>query len=588
MSDPPVALILICGALLAPFISGRVKSFILVLLPLWCLVLIYQLPQGSLHTLDFLGMQLIITKVDGLSRVFGLGFSLAFLLGIIYGLKQSNLEHCSALVYAGGALGVTFAGDWFTLYLYWELMAVASTFLILAADSSRARQAALRYVLMHLAGGLLLLAGILLRYQATGSLALDPLELKGTANWLIFLGVGLNAAVPLLHTWLPDAYAKASVTGSVFLCAFTTKSAVYVLARVFAGNEFLIYLGGIMAVLPILYALVSDDYREVLSYSLISQIGYMVAGIGIGSQLALNGVSAHAFCHLIYKALLFMGAGAILKCSGRRRLSSMGALAAHMPLTAICSLVGLASICALPLFSGFVSKSMILTEAGNLHLTIPWLLLQLASAGAMLYLGLRVPYYAFIRPNPDISADRPPMNMQAAMVMAALVCIGLAVFPGAFYKLLPYSLEYHPYNPSHLTEALQMLGFGAVAFVVLKISGLLPEPQRVLHLDFDVFYRKIFAWLFKLFDKGLNGLNQVTANAVEGKITAGICRHFKSAPTIWSIWIAKKFWTLGGLDQAEQEQNQKSIRQALATDTLAAGMGALACLLIVFLLFILA
>ncbi len=588
MLETPPAFILIFGALLVPFFHGKVKSSFLLLLPVWCLLLIYQVPEGLQASCDFMGMQLVISQVDGLSRIFGLGFSVAFLLGIIYGLKQTNLEHCSALVYAGGALGVTFAGDWFTLYLYWELMAVASTFLILAAPSSRSREAALRYVLMHLAGGLLLLAGILLRYQATGSLALTALELKGTANWLIFLGVGLNAAVPLLHTWLPDAYAKASVTGAVFLCAFTTKSAVYVLARVFAGNEFLIYLGGIMAIFPILYALVSDDYREVLSYSLISQIGYMVAGIGIGTPLAINGVAAHAFCHLIYKALLFMGAGAIIVASGRRRLSSMGGLITYMPVTAVCTLVGLASICALPLFSGFVSKSMILTEAANLHLTVPWLLLQLASAGAMLYLGLRIPYYALFRTSPYVAADRPPRHMLVAMVLGAVACIGLAVFPGAFYSLLPHKLAYHPYTPSHLAEAMQMLGFGALAFVLLKIINFPPEPQRALHLDFDFFYRKLFSYLFRMFDRGLNGLNQASSDLMEGRMTPGICKYFQSAPTFFSIWLGRKLWAIAGLDQNERNNRAEAIRRALASDTLAAGLGAIGCLFIVFILFILA
>jgi multicomponent Na+:H+ antiporter subunit D len=587
MTDPPVALIFLSTALLAPFIKGRLKSLVLVLAPIWALLLIWHLPSGSLHTMEFLGLKLVMTQVDGLSRVFAMGFGLAFLLGIIYGLKQTNLEHCSALVYAGGAFGVTFAGDFFTLYIFWEVMAVASTFLVLAAGTPESRRAALRYVLMHLLGGLLLLAGILLRYQATGLITLEALELKGAANWLIFLGVGLNAAIPLLHTWLPDAYARASITGSVFLCAFTTKSAVYVMARLFAGNEFLIYLGGVMAVFPIIYALLSDDIREVLSYSLISQIGYMMAGIGIGTALAINGAAAHAFCHLMYKALLFMAAGAIITKTGRSRLSELGGVYNLMPCTAILMLVGVASISAFPLFSGFVSKSMILAEAGNHHLTLVWLLLNLASAGVMVYLGMRLPYYALFRPKKNITAGPPPANMLVAMVIAAAICIGLAVFPSLFYQLLPHKVDYHPYHAGHIAESLQMLGFGGLVFVLLLKFKQMPEPMRALHLDFDWFYRMGFRGLYRLFDSLCNGINRA-ADQGFGDLTATICSYFRGAPASLAKTACGLAWGLRGLNPEQLKERRSQLDKAFMSDSLGAGLGVLASLIMLLLIFILA
>ena len=155
----------------------------------------------------------------------------------------------------------------------------------------------------------MLLLGFVLRYQATGDLSFVQLDEQNTQlyTWLIMAGLMLNAAVPPLHSWLPDAYSKATVTGAVFMCAFTTKTAIYTLARAFAGFDILIVLGVIMAIYGIIYAMMENDIRKLLGWEIVSQVGYMVTGVGIGTALAINGTCAHAFAHILYKGLALYG-----------------------------------------------------------------------------------------------------------------------------------------------------------------------------------------------------------------------------------------------------------------------------------------
>lgn len=575
IAELPPVLIFFLGGLLTPFLKGRVKQGVMLLIPVWAFAVIWAMPEGSYWTVQFLGHDLVFGLVDRMSKVFGYGFAIVFFIGALYALRvEEDFQHVSAFVYAGSALGVTFAGDFFTVYIFWEIMAVASTFLILASRDAEARGAAFRYVLMHLFGGLLLLAGILLRYQETGSLELGVIGLSGLSSWLIFLGIGLNAAFPVMHPWLTDAYPRATVTGAVFLCAFTTKSAVYLMARTYPGTELLIYLGAYMCVFPIFYAVLANDIRVILSYSLINQIGFMMVGIGIGTELALNGAVSHAFCHLIYKCLLFMGAGSVLHMTGRIRCTDLGWLYKYMPLTTVCTMVGAASISAFPLFSGFVSKSMIVSSAGHHHMVLIWFMLQFASAGVIHHHGLKIPYFMFFSQDLGIRAEDPPWNMRLAMILASVLCVGIAVFPGPLYSILPYPVDYVPYTPAHVMGTLQLLCFGALAFCLLILSGVYPPELRAVNLDTDWFYRMGARAFTGLADRTLNGLNTASERILVDGAAAGLAGWTREAPARIAVAPLSAYWRITGVRKEERRRRRADALQNVKEGLLPAGLGA--------------
>ena len=490
-------LLLILGAWVLVFLKGRVKRVAMLLLPAAALVNCLLMTPGTHGVASFLGQDLVFGRVDSLSLVFSYIFSLMALLGMVYALHvEDDSQHVTALTYAGGALGVTFAGDFLSLYIFWELMAVSSVLLVWRRREASAVAAGFRYLLVHVVGGLILLAGIVLHWSQTGSLAFGDMGAPSGGAWaLILVAFLLNAAVPPLGAWLPDAYPEATVTGAVFMTAFTTKSAVYVLIRGFAGTELLVWLGAAMAVYGVVYAVLENDARRLLAYHIISQVGYMVCGVGIGTALAINGATAHAFAHILYKALLFMGAGAVLQVTGLRRLSDMGGLYKTMPVTLGLYMVGAFAISAVPLFSGFVSKSMVVSAAGEEHLTLVFLLLTLASAGTFLHTGLKLPYYMFFGKDSGVRAQEPPRNMLVAMGLAAVACVLIGVFPDLLYRHLPHALVYVPYTVQHVTSTLGMLGFTALGFFLL-LKHL--DPERTISLDTDWFYRRGSAGLVAL------------------------------------------------------------------------------------------
>ena len=494
INSVPPAFIFIIGALLVPLLRGRIKSAYLLFLPILAFINLLNIPEGKHWVYDFVGYQLILGRVDKLSIVFGYIFILITFIATLYALHvKDDMQHTAALIYAGSALGVTFVGDFFSLFVFWEMLAAASTFLIWSRKTEASLRAGFRYILVHIFGGLCLLSGIVLYVHNTGSIEFAHIGLEGgLSSYLILIGFALNAAVPPLHPWLVDAYPEATVTGAVYLSAFTTKSAVYILARTFAGAEILIWFGAFMTVIPIFYAVLENDIRRVLAYSLINQVGFMVTGVGIGTPLSINGTVSHAFCHILYKALLFMSTGSVLHMTGKIRCTDLGGLYKTMPLTALFCMIGAASISAFPLFSGFVSKSMIVAAAANGVWPLPmvWLLLQFASAGVFHHAGIKVPYFTFFSEDSGIRTKEPPLNMLLAMGLAAFFCIFLGLFPGPLYAILPHSVDYLPYTGEHVLGQLQLLIFGALAFCFLILSGVYPPELRAINLDTDWFYRK--------------------------------------------------------------------------------------------------
>ena len=501
------ALILLAGAALLPFVPSRVQKFWLLLIPALAFARVITLTNGTFGELPFLQWTLTFGRVDRLSRVFGYIMGLTCLVSTLYGLQvKEKAQHIAAWTYAAGSLGAIFAGDFLTLFLFWELMAFSSVFLVWFRREKESLAAGYRYLLVHVAGGLFLLAGLLWHglTAPTGFafVAFDVHHPTGAA-WLVLIGFMLNAAVPPLHAWLPDAYSRGTYNGSVFLSAFTTKTAVYALCRGFAGMEILVVLGVIMTLYGVVYAVIENDMRRLFSYHIVSQVGYMVAGVGIGTDMAINGACAHAFAHILYKGLLFMGGGAVLHMAGTTKFTELGGLYKKMPWTFLFTLVGGLSISGFPLLSGFVSKSMIVQAGFEHHLLWAGFLLNLAAIGTFYCNGHKVPYLVWYGKNncsPETfeKAKDPPWNMLAAMAIASALCLFIGCYTPFLYDMLPkLGVDYHPFTSYHLSESLELLLFTALCFFVLVRLGKI-EPHATISIDVDWFYRRggrLFLWL---------------------------------------------------------------------------------------------
>lgn len=488
MTELPPTLFLLLGALVLPLIPERLRSTCFLVFPAAALLAVLGYPDGFEIQTGWLGYVLTPFRMDGWGRVFGIIFAAITLIGGVYAYHEKDLsQKVATLLYAGGALGATFAGDWLHLLIFWELMAVSSAWLIWAGRTRQAEKAGMRYFLVHLFGGALLMAGIVTHVAGGGSMALGPVA-AGPASTLILLGIGLNAAIVPFHAWLADAYPKATVTGAVFMCALTTKSAVCVMGRIFPGTEILIGLGVLMVLWGSVYGLLSNDFRQVLAYSTISQVGYMVTGIGIGTDLAMAGVAAHAFCHILYKALLFMCGGAVVYVAGHGRLDRLGGLIWRLPSVFVLFLVGALAVSGAPFLNGFVSKGLILSAVSGSHLDWVYFALLAGSVGTFLHTGLRLTWLAFLGPERERLPYREvPVNMQVAMGLLAVGCLAFGLVPGWLYGLLPHPVHAHPYSLGHLAESVQLLLFALILFGWFRhrLPAANTEP-----LDLDVVYRR--------------------------------------------------------------------------------------------------
>jgi len=475
-------LALIAAAALLAVLRGRSRAAVALAAPLAALALAWRMGEGLLWHAQFLGMDLVPFAVDRLSRLFALIFTLMAFAGALYALNQARrVELPAAFLYAGSAIGVALAGDLVTVFVFWEVMAIGSTLVLWSAATPAAYRASLRYLMVHLAGGMLLFAGVAAHVLQSGSTSFTAMRPDTLANVLILAAFLVNAAAWPVSAWLPDTYPEASWSGMVFLSAFTTKTAVYVLLRGFPGAEILIVVGLAMVFYGIVYALLENDMRRILAYSIVNQVGFMITGIGIGTEMALNGAAAHAFTHILYKALLLMSAGSVLLMTGRRKCTDLGGLWRSMPLTAACGFIGALAISSFPLTSGFVSKSMITQAAGDEHLFAVWMLLGAASAGVFLHAGIKFPWFVFFQKDSGLRPPEPPWNMRLAMILVAALCIGLGVFYEPLYRLLPHAVDYVPYTAFHVVAQLQLLLFSGLAFFVM-----LGWLRRTLTVTLDV------------------------------------------------------------------------------------------------------
>jgi len=536
------ALPLLFGALAAVLTRGRLRAVLMLAAPVVGAYCVWTLAPGTTAHIELLGYDLTPLRVDTLSTLFGYLFHLAAFLGVVYSLHLKDTPQLVAsLAYAGCAVGAVFAGDLLSLFIFWELLAVTSAVLVCARGDDRALGAGVRYLLVQVASGVLLLAGTIVYARAGNSLDFNAIGTDAPGGWLILAAFGIKSAFPLVHNWLTDAYPESSPTGTVFLTSFTTKVAIYALARGFAGTELLVYVGATMACFPIFYAVVANDLRRVLAYSLINQLGFMVVGIGVGTQLAVNGAVAHACTDVLFKGLLMMSMGAVLHVTGEMRASELGGLYKKMPKTALLCMVGAASISAFPLFSGFVSKSMIVTAVLHEGYDWIWLALLFAAAGVFHHAGIKIPFFAFFSHDSKHvkTAHEPPTNMLVAMSISAALCIGIGCFPRMLYGLLPYAVDYSPYDITHVLTQMQLLAFSALAFTSLKLYHVYPPELRSIHLDAQWMYRRLapsaLRWVF-LRLRGIDSALRSFSLATLSRVADGVARHHGPGGILARSW----------------------------------------------------
>ncbi|MAZ67073.1 MAG: Na(+)/H(+) antiporter subunit D [Kangiellaceae bacterium] len=524
MIELPPGWLIIAGALIIPMSRGILRQVAMLGLPLLALALIWTLPMDAGWQVQLFEYRLSPLEFSAVGKVFATVFTIMTFVGGIFAMRTaSTLELSAAFLYAGSAVGVACCGDLITLFIYWELMALGSTVVILASGTKAAYQAGMRYLLLHALGGAVLMAGIAWHVYTTGSVAFTKLDIQGPAQWLILVGFLINAGAPPFSAWIADAYPEASPSGAVFLSAFTTKTAVFALLVTFPGTSALIPIGCFMIFYGIIYALLENDARRILAYSIVNQVGFMVTGIGIGTDMALNGAASHAFAHIIYKALLLMSAGAVLYKTGKRRCTDLGGLYQSMPVTTICGTIGALAISSFPFTSGFISKSMISQSAAYEHITWVWFLLAAASAGVFLHAGIKYPWFVFFQKDSGLRPSDPPKNMQIAMIFFAFICIALGVFPQPLYDILPYPVEYKPYTADHLVTQFQLLLFAGLAFFLL-----LPMMKRTetISLDLDWFYRKLLPSWYRGIAAFVGNTYEVSQRFIVSQLSTTLRKHY--------------------------------------------------------------
>jgi len=572
ISDFPPAALLIIGALFVPFFKGNARNWYVILLPATAFYLISQLQIGSSWQVHFFGFDLTFLRVDKLSKVFGYIFTLNATAAFVYAFYvKDSTQHMTALFYIGSALGVVFAGDLVALYFFWEIMAVASTFLILGRKTKKAQAAGMRYILVHIFGGLCLLAGMVIYITETGSIAFNAMTDRNLGTYLILIGILINAAAPPMQAWLADAYPEATVTGGVILSAYTTKTAVYTLVRGFPGWEILIVVGCIMTIYGIIYALLENDARRILAYSIINQVGFMVCGVGIGTMMTINGTVAHAFCHIIYKSLLWMSAGSVLYMTGKSKCTDLGGLYKTMPLTLIFGTIGAMSISSFPGTSGFTSKSLIIDGAVHEHLVWVWLVLEVASAGVFLHAGIKFPYFVFFAKDKGLRPGETNKSMLIAMAFMSFLCIFLGVYPQPLYNILPYEVHYQAYSFTHVVAQLQLLMLSAlVFFLFLKLL----KRTETISIDTDWFYRKGGRFFYFVMDKCFNGINRISEVIFVGGLAGFLGRISRDGHIRAALLFLVPVLTAGGATGEKLTLKKANVRAALETGTSPVGISA--------------
>jgi len=547
MFEPiPPALALLLGGALIGILRGHARSAIVLLAPLATLWLVWQVPDGVALDIKFLDYRIEPLEGSPVRRLFATAFALMALVGGLFAYRQAKWhELAAAHIYAAGAIGVCFAGDLITLFIFWELMALFSTVVVWCGGGPAARAAGIRYVIMHLLGGVILKVGIEGIAVHTGSIDVQPMLASNFDAAMILIGILINAAAPPVSAWLSDSYPEASPTGSVFLSAFTTKTAVLALILLFPGEPLLIGIGLFMVMYGIIYALLENNIRRILAFSIVNQVGFMVCAVGIGTEMAINGAAAHAFAHIIYKALLFMSAGVVVYRTGLNRCSDVGGLFRTMPLTAICGIVGALAISGFPLTSGFTTKTLISQAAANEAMVLGYFLLAAASAGVFLHAGIKFPWFVFFQRDSGLRPKDAPWNMAAAMLVFAFLCVLLGVAPELLYRFLPYPVDYEAYAPDKVLFYLQLLLFSGLAFFLLLP---LMRRTRTISLDADWLWRVLLSGVARGAYGALGWIGARLAKAlmrIGNRLRAVAARHMSTSPDGRRSGVFARAWPIG-------------------------------------------
>jgi len=490
----PPAVVLLAVAVLVAFLGRRAGHALAIIASGGAVVWAWAVPSGAHLQTVFLGFDAVLLNVDEFSRLMGLIFGIIGVVAVLYSYasEAESVQTAFAYSYVATSYGAVFAGDWLTLLFFWELMAVTSTLLVWHYRGKAVR-AGFRYALLHGLGGTLLMAAILQNYVTKGTFLFASVpggpETAGIAPGLpaalAAVGIGVNVGFIGLHAWLPDTYPRPHIAASVFLCVFTTKTGVYGMYRAFPdGHVAIAYMGGGMAVFGATFALFQNDMRRLLSYHIQSQVGYMIAGVGIGSALSQAGAFAHVFNHILYKGLLFMTAGVIVFRTGEENLKKLGGLARQMPITAVSFTVAALSIAGFPGFNGFVSKGIVIDGAhytfakGPLPIyewtTLEWLLL-LGGVGTFMSF-IKFGYYAFFHGDYDGSVADANRGQSVAMVAVAVLCVVYGLYDSALFAILPYDVTsevavehvYKTYTVPHVVEGALLGVIGLVGFLLVK------------------------------------------------------------------------------------------------------------------------
>jgi multicomponent Na+:H+ antiporter subunit D len=400
----------------------------------------------------------IYMVVDGLTVLMllvvnGIGF-LASLYSIEYMRKYTDKArfYMLFLLMLAGMNGVVISGDMFNLFVFLEVAGIASYALVAFGTEAEELEAAFKYQVMGSVASAFILVGIAFLYWLTGTLNMADagrvLQEQGRSQAVLFVGAlflmgfGLKAAIMPFHAWLPDAHPSAPAPISAMLSGVVIKATgIYALCRIFFNvvgldsttRHILMVAGALSMIAGVFLAIGQWDMKRLFAYHSISQMGYVILAVGIGTPLALVGGLFHLANHATFKSLLFLNSGAVVFSTGNRDLQKMGGLARRMPVTGATSLIASMSIAGIPPFNGFWSKLIIILAAVEAEY---YLLAALAVLGSIMTLAsfLKVQRYAFfgkLRPM-WASVREAPVFMCVSMIALAILCtgMGLLLLPG--------------------------------------------------------------------------------------------------------------------------------------------------------------
>ena len=409
-------------------------------------------PRLSLEWLPQAGIHFIL-HVDWLTFPFLLTEALVTFFAVIYAIgyhhsnEQTPYFYALLLTFGIGMAGTTLADSVFLFYLFWELMLIASCVLILAwGEGSNTKSVALKYFLITHLGSLLVLIALIFLYDLTGSdsfavlrsgIAITPAAVR-TITAMFLVGFGIKMAVFPLHIWLPDAHSVAPMPVTIMLAAAMLSMGVYGILRfpmsIFSPSQLTLFAlpmmiaGLISQVYGALMAIAEQDIKRIIAYSSVSQMGYILYGLGTLTYQGIAGATMHVLYHGIVKALLFMCVGLVIRATGIRQISKLGGLAKKMPLATLCCAVGVLAIAGVPMLAIFNSEWMI--YAGGFHTIYPGLAIAMV-LGSLLTVAysLRLFMNIFLGECPQEGELNPVSN---AMRLPTLVLVGLTLLAGLF------------------------------------------------------------------------------------------------------------------------------------------------------------